>query len=104
MIKIKESDIQKACMDYLNIKRIFAWRNNSGSFKTERGGFYRMGTPGSPDIIAVIKGRFIGIECKTIKGKQNDNQKEFEKKLVKSGGLYMIVRSAEELQELLTQL
>ena len=50
----------------LRLKGRFFWRNNSGAFKTERGGFYRIGTPGAPDIIGCFHGKFVALELKTV--------------------------------------
>jgi len=36
---VNEAAIQAAILDYLRLKGRFFWRNNSGAFKTERGGF-----------------------------------------------------------------
>lgn len=98
-LKMKESDVQKAILDYLGYKQIFHYRNNSGAFKTNSGGFYRFGTPGSPDIIAVIHGRFIGIECKAPKGKQSENQKMFQQTLEEAGGFYILAYSIDDVEE-----
>jgi hypothetical protein len=57
---VKETEIQAAIMAYLRLKGHFFWRNNSGAFKTARGGFYRVGTPGAPDIIGCVDGKFVG--------------------------------------------
>jgi len=94
---MRESLIQKQCIEYLNLKRIFNYRQNTGAYKTERGGFVKYGTAGSPDIVAVIKGQYVGIEIKNEKGKQNANQKAFQKALEKAGGKYLLIRSLEEL-------
>lgn len=102
-MKILEKDILNACLDFLNANKIFCWRNNTGAFKDNRGGFYRFGLPGSPDIIAVINGKFIAIECKTKTGKQTDTQKKFEARTVKAGGIYMLVRSSYDLEDLLKE-
>jgi hypothetical protein len=51
---VKETEIQAAILDYLRLKGRFFWRNNSGAFKTERGGFFRVGTPGAPDMIGCV--------------------------------------------------
>jgi hypothetical protein len=100
-----ESDLIKACLDYFALKKILAWRNNSGAMKytyTRRNGqirncFMRFGAVGSPDIIAVIKGQFVGVECKDRYGKQSPAQKEFEANLKKAGGKYFLIRTIEEL-------
>ena len=100
-IKSTEKETQKACIDYLTKRQIFFWRQNSGGFKTEKGHFYSMGIKGAPDIFAVIKGILYAFEIKDIKGKQNENQIEFEKNLKKAGGKYFVIRDIDELIVLL---
>jgi len=100
-MKEKESDLVKSCLEWLAYKKIWAWRNNSGAFKTERGGFYRMGLLGSADIFAILppNGTFVGIECKTGKNKLSLAQFEFGEKLMKAGGRYLVIRSLEDLEK-----
>jgi hypothetical protein len=47
----KESEIQKAILQYLAARRILAWRMNTGAVKTETR-FFRFGSPGMADILA----------------------------------------------------
>lgn len=95
-----EKETQKAVLDYLSLKGIFHYRQNSGAFKTDRGGFYRMGASGAPDIVAVVNicyiGVYVALEIKDIHGKLNDNQIKFKEDLEKSGGFYFIIRSLED--------
>jgi hypothetical protein len=76
----KEADVQRAILDYLTLKGIFHYRNNSGAFvfpetaATARR-FIKAGALGSPDIVCVIKGQYVGIEVKGSKGRQSDNHK-----------------------------
>jgi hypothetical protein len=63
---VKESETQKQILDYLALKRIFHYRNNSGAFVDSQKHFYRFGALGSPDIICVIKGQYVGIEVKAV--------------------------------------
>lgn len=95
---MKEKDLQKLIIDYLRLKKIFHFRINSGAFKTEKGGFYKMvSVNGCPDIIAVVNGKFIGIEVK-LKGRyQSPGQKEFQKNLEKSGGVYILAKSLDDV-------
>jgi hypothetical protein len=79
---VKESEVQKQILDYLALKRVFHYRNNSGAFVDSQKHFYRFGATGSPDIICVIKGQFVGIEVKAPKGKQSEHQKEFQQRRV----------------------
>ena len=86
MMACERGDTQRAILDYLALKKRFCWRNNSGAFKTDRGGFYRMETPGAPDIICAIEGQFVGIEVKGEQGKRNRNQVAFKEQLEAAGG------------------
>ena len=90
MVKVKEKDVQRTILDWLTVKKIFHYRNNSGGFKDSNNHFYRFGALGSPDIIAVLNGQYIGIEVKGTGGKQSDNQKNFQRELEKSGGTYIL--------------
>jgi len=92
-----EKSTQKAILDYLGYKKIFHYRNNTGSFTTGDNNFYRFGTPGSPDIICVVNGQYIGIEVKDVKGKLNDNQIRFKEDLEKAGGKYITARSVDDV-------
>ena len=88
----EEAELQNSIMEWLDLHKVFHWRNNTGALKTENR-FIKFGYKGSPDIICVYGGQFIGIECKSPKGKQNENQKEFQKKLEKAGGTYLLVKN-----------
>ncbi len=80
---------------------ILCWRNNSGLLFTPTGKRVRSGVKGSPDIIAVYRGRFIGFEVKTETGKQSLPQKRFQAACERAGGIYAIVRSAEDALSIL---
>ncbi len=94
---MKESYVQRQILDYLALKRVFHYRNNSGAFKRDDGHFYRFGALGSPDIICVVDGRYVGIEVKQAKGRQSEHQKEFEKNLEAAGGRYILAYSLEDV-------
>lgn len=100
-MKSTEKSTQRAILDYLTLKKIFHWRQNSGIFKTESGGFYSMGLVGAPDIFCVNGGRCIGIEVKDVKGKQNENQKLFQENFEKAGGIYILARSLDDVTKIL---
>ena len=89
-----EKHIQSACLQILEVCKIFAWRNNTGAFKGTYKGkkrFIQFGAVGSPDIIAVHKGKFLGIECKDKGKKQRESQIIFQKKLENAGAIYLLV-------------
>jgi Holliday junction resolvase len=93
----KESDVQRAILDYLELRGIFHYRNNSGGFRDAKQHFYQFGAVGSPDIVAVMNGRYVGIEVKGTSGKQSDHQKEFQQKLEAAGGKYILARSLDDV-------
>lgn len=94
-----EKATQKAILDFLALKGVFHWRNNTGSFKDSRGRFYSFGALGSPDIICVLppKGQVLGIEVKDTKGRLNDNQIRFRDALERVGGRYVIAKSLDDV-------
>lgn len=120
-MKILEKDIQKAILTCLELKRIFHWRNNTGAFKTEGGGFMKFGQRGSPDIFVVKPGlvdlavsgdyakaggmskfgQIYGIEVKAPKGAQSDFQRAWQAEFEKAGGIYILARSLDEVKKIL---
>jgi len=102
----EENAIQNAIMDLLSYRNVFHWRNNTTPiYDPSRKCFRKMNSmKGIPDIICIINGRFLGIEVKTLTGKQSPDQKEFEKVCLKNGGVYCLARSVEDVQEVLNDL
>ncbi|HSY52436.1 MAG TPA: hypothetical protein VLC46_26785 [Thermoanaerobaculia bacterium] len=94
----KESEIQRLILDWLDAKRIFHYRQNSGAFK-EGTRFVRFGAVGAPDIVAVVKGTYVGIEVKAPRGHQTSSQRDFEAMLRMAGGVYVLARSLEEVEQ-----
>lgn len=94
-----EKETQAAILGYLEARRIFHYRQNSGAYKTQAGGFVRYGSPGAPDIVCVFNGGYIGIEVKDKKGKMNENQEAFAKALTDAGGVYLVARSIDDVIE-----
>jgi hypothetical protein len=99
---VKESEIQRQILDYLTLRRIFHYRQNSGAFVfpetgTHKRRFFKAGVLGAPDIICVIKGQYVGIEVKAPKGKQSEHQKAFQQTLEAAGGRYVLAYSLEDV-------
>jgi hypothetical protein len=61
--EVKESECPTT-LEYLALKRVFHYRNNSGAFVDANKHLYRFGALGSPDIVCVIRGQYVGIEVK----------------------------------------
>ena len=98
--KIKENDVVKSLCNYLSYRHIFFWRQNTAPvFDSTHGRFRAMPSfaiRGVPDIIAIIKGRFVGIEVKRRGGKMSDSQEEFKARCQMAGGLYCLAHSIDE--------
>lgn len=96
------TDLVNACLHWLQVQRVPCWKNNTGSFKTESGGFVRASFPGCSDIIGIIPGigvgRFLAIECKTGRGELTDKQKAFKLMVTTAGGLFIEARSTDDLR------
>ena len=91
---MKENDIVRAILNYLKtVPGCFAWK--------EHGGMY--GTAGIPDIIAGINGGFYAFEVKTPVGKTTALQDATIRKIRKCGGQAFVVRSVDEVKEILNQ-
>ena len=100
-----EKDIQFAICKYLEYKKIFFWRQNTNPIMNKKTGSFRAmpkySMNGVPDIILIIDGAFVGLEVKRPKiGVQSADQKTFEKKCKKAGGLYYIVTSLDDVLKL----
>lgn len=110
MVKTSEKDIQKACIEYLQMLRnqgkLLFVRNNSfaGSFSRPDGsqGYIRNNMPGSPDLFVFIRNETLHIECKSTTGTQSPDQKEWERKATKLNHKYYTIRSVEELAKVLS--
>lgn len=100
-MKNKESVYQKAILEYLQYKGIYAWRNQStGIFNPKGGGFIPLGKPGVSDILGILpNGRFLAIEVKTPTGKLSDKQSAFIFDINKQGGLAFMAVTIEDVQK-----
>lgn len=98
---MRERDLQRTILDYLKLHRVFYYRQNTGVMRGSYKGksrFVRFGAVGAPDIVAVIGGKYVGIEVKARGGLQTDAQNIFQRRLEAAGGEYLLVRSFEEFE------
>jgi hypothetical protein len=103
-----ESEVLDSVGDYLTRKKHFFFRTNNaptfqptgqGSFRIRRQSKYSMN--GVPDIILINSvGQFVGLEVKTVIGKQSDEQKLFEQRCKEKFAQYHIIRSIDDLQKI----
>ena len=94
-----EHEIQSAILDWLKLKGIFHWRNNTGAMKGSYKGkdwFVRFGIKGAPDIFAMWREQLIGIEVKRPGKTLTAEQRAFGGELIANGARYGMVTSLEE--------
>lgn len=99
---MKETEIVRACLDYLKLKGIFCWRQNQAAVPLPNGGFRRfVGLRGVADILGVLpKGRFLAVEVKRPKvGKLSPEQDAFLDHVTELGGFACYVTSVDELAQ-----
>ena len=77
-----ENNITKRIKDFLKSKDIWHVKYFANAFTSV----------GIPDILACVKGHFVGIEVKTDVGRLSEIQKYQAEQLKKSGGLWYCVR------------
>ncbi len=101
-----EKETQTLIMGWLQAKGIFHYRQNSGGLKDTSGRLMRFGAPGAPDIVAVVRGVYVGIEVKDVKpsAKLNENQERFKARLEIAGGVWITARRLEDVTEELERL
>jgi len=97
---ISEKYLQNQIIEYLNVNTDgMFWQNDSiGIRGRKRENRYRPN--GIADILGVIDGHAVAIEVKTPKGKILQSQIAFSEKFRRSGGSYYVVRSFEDISEL----
>ncbi|HAK77672.1 MAG TPA: hypothetical protein DCM71_12355 [Runella sp.] len=78
---------------YVSMCGGYAMRINVGGFYREDVGYIKSGsTVGVPDLICVQNGRLIGVEVKTGRDWQKEEQKEVEERIKQAKGVYIIAR------------
>lgn len=90
---MKESDIQKSILQWLEIKQYCHWRNFVGPVVHRGNNFAKNPMAGLPDIIGVMKNRpgvMFAIEVKAEDGRLSDKQKEWLGDLTKAGVLAFV--------------
>lgn len=95
-----EKEVQKKALKHLWNLGVFAWRNNTGVLPVRSDSKVRyvsFGSTGSPDILAITSGLFVGFECKRTKGKLSEHQLSFKQNVEDAGGHYVVVRSNNDI-------
>ena len=107
---LKEADIQRLCLERLRWwKGGSLWRANVGAHTIRDPGrrprFMRFGRPGQADLTGILagSGRRLEVEIKTSRGVLSERQRDFAGEIQRMGGLYAVVRSADELEGVLDE-
>ncbi|WP_296643034.1 VRR-NUC domain-containing protein [Roseinatronobacter sp.] len=79
------------------------WRQNAGKIRSHTGAWVQLGPVGISDIVGVVFGKVFFFEVKTKTGRQRKAQAAFENAITKAGGVYAVVRSAEEAVAVVNQ-
>ena len=112
-LKTSETTLVRACLDWLALHRIRAWRmNNTGVFDPTKKVFRSFhGARGVPDILGILPqtvtladgaavtfGNFLGVECKRPGERPRPEQEAFLREIRDLGGIGVCVHSLQELE------
>lgn len=90
----------RACFDWLFDAGCEVWSHPTGSWKPEGRPRIYYGRKGSGDIVGLTRhGRFIAVEVKIWPDKQTKEQKEFQSKVEKKNGIYVLVYDINDLED-----
>lgn len=102
---VRESDIQRSILDYLQLRKFIAFKYNSTQYGIRDGKSFafKSGNVGVSDILACSpSGKFVAIEVKKPGGKPSDAQVAFINQVSKQGGIAAICYSLDEAISLIT--
>jgi len=102
---MKEQDIQNQIIEYLHLRRIKAYRINSGMIRTDKGYMVKLAPRGFSDIVGVLEGgRALFIEVKMGKNKPTALQKMFLEEMREQGALAFVAWGIEDVERELSKL
>jgi hypothetical protein len=98
----RETDLVKACLEYLRLRGVMCWRQNSGAVTGKHRGkrrFVRFNTArGCSDVLGILPGgRFLAVEAKLPGRKVTADQQGFLDAVRAAGGLALVVTDVAEL-------
>jgi len=99
-----EAKVQKAIATWLAQLGVPVAITDAGAYK-KIGLNFSCGIPaGWPDLTACFPGgKFVGIECKSARGGQSEQQVETQAKIESLGGVYIVAHSLAEAQKKITE-
>lgn len=97
---MKETDLQKQIVQWINLSGGYAWRMNVGSFplmgKNGKQRWFRAGVKGMADILGVWEGRMLACEVKVGRNKPTPQQKDFLEEIHNRGGIAFVAYSLDD--------
>lgn len=104
---VLEKTIENEILWYLKSSGIFAWKVKSvGTFDPKIGKFRKSANnymKGVADIIGIYKGKPLAIEVKSSTGKLSPDQKIFLLKHHQEGGITIVARSIQDVEQALSK-
>ena len=108
----RESDVLSACLQYLTLRGVFAWRQNQGAIPLKGGGYRRfVGLRGVSDILGILPqrvqvvgegelqfGNLLAVEVKRMGEKPRPEQAAFLARVNERGGVGICVHDLRELE------
>lgn len=105
---MKESDLQKAIVEYLELMGVYFFAINNEmagggkSAKIRMAHFKAMGLrAGASDLVLVLREKVVFMEVKTEKGRQSESQKRFQMVVESLGHRYEVARSVYDVERVL---
>lgn len=102
-LKISEKEISHLILQYLQLRKIFCWRSNTGAMTGKHNGkqwFMRFGLVGSGDIIGLTpSGRFFSIEVKVPGRPPTFEQIQFMNAVKHNNGIAFVATCLEDVQK-----
>jgi Holliday junction resolvase len=96
--RLRESDIQRTILDYLRAHHILATRINGGAMRIGKRFVRFTDSQGVPDIICCFHGDYVAIECKRRGAEQSRHQREFQRQVEQSGGIYCLAFDVKDVE------
>ena len=94
-----ERVVQRAILGWLHAQGALVAVTDAGAAYRAEAFFGESIPAGWPDITGLLPdGRFIGVECKSRRGRQSPAQKVMQHEIRQRNGIYILARSVEDVQ------
>ena len=100
-LRERETSLSKTIEEYLNARKIWNIRIQSGMIQTIRGNWMHLAKKGTPDRLAISAGLPIFIEVKRVGEKPTPEQLECHEKLRANGAIVIVAQRLEDVQNVI---